>query len=219
MPPDSGEASLKAANLQIAQRTLAGMDKAAADEEAFKASPLYGMQTELETKATQNLLDRITGKAPVLSPEEQSRLDQIYSQSEKTGMDSISRYAQEQASARGMSTADSPIGNETLRQIQEFQSSLGANKSQAALNLGDANAQFNSGLAQLQANLRQQSFQNQLSLASTAPASYGLENSLFTQRLAAAPKSYRGMTDATNWGANVDVYKLLSAAGSAYGGA
>jgi hypothetical protein len=66
---------------------------------------------------------------------------------------------------RGMSTADSPIGNEALRQLSRFSSDLASRKAQSALDLSNTGANFAQGVSQFGSSLQQQALQNRMALA------------------------------------------------------
>lgn len=189
--PSAAEQQLINNNLTLSQLQVQAMQRAEA-QIAAENTPAYAQQQEIAQRANQAILDRLSGKAPVVSPEEQARIDQAYQYTGQQGMQDLSRYAQEQAAQRGMTTADSPIGAEALRQLQQFQTGLQSAKANSALNLGTSTANFNQNLRGFQEGLQQNAMNNRLALATAQPASYGLQNNLFAQRLAAAPRSMSG---------------------------
>lgn len=190
LPPASPEETeLRQLNLQLGKEQLASLQRTQAEQTAYATSPLGMMQKQLEEKATANLLARITGQAPVLSPEEQARLDTIYGTAQSRGEADLMRFGQDIAAQRGMTVADSPIGAELLRQRRMFGEGLAAQRAESALNLGQAEAGFNQSLAQFQSNLRQQALANRLAMAGMSPASFQLGSQLFQQRLAGAPRT------------------------------
>ena len=203
------EEELRALNAEVMKEQLASLREAKATQAAEAASPLAAQQRLLEEKATANLLARATGTAPVLSPEEQARLDEIYGAARTTGEEDLMRFGEEIAGQRGMTVADSPIGNELLRQRRLFGENLGAQKSAAALDLGNAAASFNASLTSFQNQLKQQAFANRLAIAGMTPASYEMQSQLFGERLATAPRSSTGSGVQSQWGAGLsgqDVY-------------
>ena len=64
-----------------------------------------------------------------------------------------------------------------------------AQRAGASLDLGQSEALFNQSVAQVQNQLRQQALMNRLAMSTAAPAAFGLQQQLFGQRLAAAPRS------------------------------
>src|SRR5262245_55189801 len=86
------ELELQNLNIQLAKSQLDEMNTAKTKQAAYEASPLYQTQQAIEQKASENLLARLTGQAPVLSPEEQARLDQIYDVSQRRGSEDIMRF-------------------------------------------------------------------------------------------------------------------------------
>jgi len=184
--------ALEAANLRIANLQAQQLEAANQQQSQYATSQQGGMDKQLQQLATQNLLDRLQGNAPVLNPQQQSMLDQAYSSTASQGMNDLARYAQEQAAMRGMTTADSPIGMQALDQLRRFSSDLASRKAQSALDLSQTGANFNAGLAQFGSNLQQQAMQNRMALAATQPASFALQNNLFGQQLASAPRTTTG---------------------------
>ena len=199
--PTAGEEELRQLNLELAKEQLASLREGRATETTRAASPLATLQSQIEEKATANILALLTGQAPVLTPEEQSRLDLIYGTAQKTGEEDLMRFGQEIAGQRGMTVGDSPIGNELLRQRRLFGENITAQKSASALDLGNAEAAFNANIANFQNQLRQQAFTNRLAIAGLNPASYGLQSQLFGERLQAAPRSFSGSGSQFGWGA------------------
>ncbi len=180
--PGTEERALTSANTELAQLQLQQMKDQIAQQNAPKTS-LQLMQDQLEEAATKNLLARATGQAPILTPEQQGALDQMFSLTSKRASQDLTQYGQEIAAQRGMTTADSPIGNELLRQQRDLQEGLAATKTKASLDLGASSDLFNQNLQQFQAQLRQQAYQNRLMLSTEKPASYGQQNMLLAQRM------------------------------------
>lgn len=198
--PTAEETSLAKSNLELSQLQVGQLKQAIADQEAAKSDPLVQQQRQLEEKATSNLLARVTGQAPVLAPEEQARLDEIYANTLRQGQEQLKFAADEAAGQRGMAITDSPIGNEYLRQQGNLISNMGAQKSASALDLGNANAAFTQNLANFTNQLKQQALANRLAIAGQQPASFGLQQNLFGQRLAAAPRSFTGLSSGSQSG-------------------
>jgi hypothetical protein len=150
------------------------------------------MQAQLERAATQNLLARATGEAPILTSAQQAALDQMFGVTQKRATEELGRFAQEQAGMRGLRPSDSPIFNESVRGKRDLEEGLAAAKTQAALNLGSSQDIFNQNLAQFQAQLRNQAFQSRMSLSATQPASYQMQNYNLAQRLPYMNTTTRG---------------------------
>jgi len=224
--PSAAEQQLQAMNLQIAQQQAAQLAAANAQQQAYASSPQAQMDRELQQRSTQALLDRLNGTAPVLNPQQQAMLDQSYNATGQQGMEDLTRFAGEQAAQRGMTTADSPIGAEALRQARLFQRDLQSAKAKSALDLSQTGANFNQSLAQFGSGLQQQALANRLALSTSTPGSYGLQQNLFGQRLAAAPRSMSGNMSSNQYGGNLGqlgqfaggVGGLLSAYGAYQGG-
>ena len=211
----AGEQELTGLNVQLAKQQLQAMQQAASQEQARQDDPLTQLQRQVEEKATQNILARLTGQSPVLAPEEEARLNTIYQAAQQQAEQDLTRYATQIAGQRGMRVSDSPIGNEVIRQRGQVGTQLAGQKAASALNLGQAGADFNARLAQFTQGLQQQAFMNRLALGSTSPASFGLQQQLFGQRLAAAPRSFTGTTGLSQYGYGLDVGSLASGLGGA----
>lgn len=216
-PASAAEEDLRKKNLELADLQLSEFKKSIADREAAEKDPVQIQQRAIEAKATQNLLDRLTGKSPVLNPEEQARLDTIYGTAEKRGDESIRQYADELAGMRGMAVSDSPIGHESLRQRRQFQEGLASQRAAASFDLSAAGNLFNQQLQQFQAQLQQQAFANRLALAQGQPASYGMQGQLFNERLAQGTRRTASKGSYSSMGYGVDLGQLIGAAASAYG--
>lgn len=195
------------------------MDLATAQQTAFETSPVGQQQKQLEALATQNLLDRLTGKAPVLAPEAQQRIDTAFGATQAQGESDLLRFAEQLAGQRGLRLSDSPIGAEALRQRTIFGQQLAGQKAASELDVGQTEANFDQAIRAFQANLAQQAFMNRLSLAGSTPASFGLQSQLFGERLAGASKSFRGKQFGTEQGFGLDLAAILSGGGQALGGA
>lgn len=191
-PETAGAAELNQLNIQLAKSQIAAQQKALADAQAFSSSPLGQDQAALEAAVTKNLLARINGTAPVLSPEAQARIDTAFNASRVSGEKDINRSFLEDANARGLSITDTAIANAKGSALADFLRGLESAKATSALNVGDTEANFNQGLAQFQAALRNQAAMNRMAMASNSPASFGLANSLFGQGLSTAGRTQTG---------------------------
>lgn len=210
--PSAEETELKKLNLELAKRQIAAMDKAAATEAAQGDQPTSQLRGQVEQKALENIYARLTGTSPVLNPEEQARLDTIYNTAKTQGEQALTQYADQMAGMRGMRVTDTPIGGEVLRQRGNLELGLQGQKAASSLDLSQAGADFNARMAEYTGNLRQQAFMNQLSLAGTTPASFGLQNQLFGERLQAAPRSFTGLTGMSGWNTGFDLSKAAGGA-------
>lgn len=157
----------------------------------------------MTARANQNLLDRLTGKAPFVSPEEQTALDELFGTMKARGTQDIQRFAGDLAASRGLMTSDSPIGNEALRTQRDFLEGLTAQQIQATFNRADTSQAMNERLAAFQANLKQQAFQNRLNFAGTVPFGAQFGNTLFGQRLAAGKTIGKSNTSGWNIKGNI----------------
>lgn len=204
MPPSSPEErELRRLNIELAKIQAGEYLRALQEDEAFRASPLFQTQRAIEAKASENILARLEGRAPVLAPEEQERLDTIFGNTQREGEESLQRFAEEIAASRGLNVADSPIGNEALRQQREFIQNLGAQKAASAFDLGNAATAFSQAQQQFANQLRQQAYMNRLAFASQTPSSFGFQGNLFAERLGQAGRSFTGSQSGFQWGGGV----------------
>ena len=91
-----------------------------------------------------------------------------------------------------------------------------AQKAAASLDLGQAQSIFDQASAAFAKQLQDRAFQNRLAIAGMTPASYGLQQNLFGERLSQGQGTTRSFGNATMTGYGVDLAKLLQAAGSSY---
>ena len=167
--PTTEQTELNKLQLELAKLQKQEIESAASDRAAFDASPLAATQRQIEEKASANILARLNGTAPVLSPEQTAYLDTIFGTALKRGEADLQRFGEQQAASRGMNITDSPIGGDLLRQRREFGEGLESSRAKSALDLGNAGAEFSSNLANFRAQLQQQAFQNRLALAGLQP--------------------------------------------------
>jgi len=160
---------LEKLQLELAQLQKSEIQGAAKEREDFAKSPLAQTQREIEELASTNILNRLKGTAPVLTPDQQAYLDQIYGTALKRGEADLMRFGQQMAAGRGMNVTDSPIGSELIRQRGEFGEGLETARAKSALDLGSAGQEFASNLAGFREQLRQQAFQNRLALGGLQP--------------------------------------------------
>lgn len=198
--PSPQEKKLRDLNLKIAQMQLAQFEAATKQSAEEAASPLTAKKQQLESAAIDNLLARINGTAPVISPEAQQRLDTIYGNTLGQGEQDILRFGRDMAASRGMALTDSPIGGEVTQRQADLVQRLGAAKAGSALDYGNTDALFQQASAQFAQQLQDRAFQNRMAMATMTPAPYGLQQSLFGERLAAAPRSMTQFGSGTGYG-------------------
>lgn len=210
--PSAEETELKKINLEVAKLQAEELKLAKTERERQAGLPTNQLQEQVQQKALENIYARMTGAAPVLAPEEEARLNTIYGAAKSQGEQALNQYAEQTAGMRGMRPTDSPIGGDIMRQRANLELGLQGQKAASSLDLGQASTQFNAQMAEFTNNLRQQAFMQQLSLAGTAPASYGLQQQMFGQRLAGAPRNFTGQSNMSGWNTGFD---LSQAAGGA----
>ena len=160
---------LEQIQLELARLQKGEIEGAAKERAAFDASPQAGMEREIQTLASQNVLNRLKGTAPILSPEQEGYLQTIYGTALSRGEADLTRFAQQQASSRGMNVTDSPIGSDLLRQRRELGEGLESSRAKSALDLGSAGSEFATNLMNFRQQLQQQAFQNRLALGGLQP--------------------------------------------------
>lgn len=220
--PTAEQTELTRLQMELAQLQKGEIEGASKDRAAFEASPLAAQQREIEEKATANLLARINGTAPVLSPEQSQYLDTIYGTALQRGEADLMRFGQQAAASRGMAVTDSPIGGDLLRQRREFGEGLESSRAKSALDLGSAGEAFNANLAQFREQLRQQAFQNRLALGGLNPGFSPFAAGLSNERLAQASRfgTQRGTSlfDGFNYGGKVSYADVAGFGGGKPGG-
>ena len=176
---------------------------------------------KLQELSTQRIEDVLSGKAPVLSAEQEAQIEKYYGAAKEQGQRDIRQFAEEMAASRGLRLTDTPIGAEVLGREKEFAQALEGAKAGAKLTLGQSEQAFTQGVAQFQESLRQQAFQNRLALMGRAgapglPASTGNISSLLSNALTSAAGG-RGSTQTQtgpgfNWAGTIaPAATLLSA--------
>lgn len=187
--PSPQEQAIAAANAQLAARQAEYIQRAAAEQEAFAASPQGQQLAAIEQAALRNIVARQGGQ--IISPEEQALINQVYAPQQAEAENRLRQLAQEQASLRGMAISDSPIGSEYLREVGRIGQHFGGQRAQAAFQRGDVAQQQAMALAQFQQNLRQQNLQNRLMLGQAQTSGLPLQSLLQQGRVAAAPVTLR----------------------------
>jgi len=109
----------------------------------------------LRAALNEKALAQAEGRAPFLSPDQQLRVDQVFSRQREVGTRNIQQFAEEQAGRRGLNLTDTPIAQESLRQVQELESNIGAAQAGAELNLFSADRAFFESIRQFQEGLEQ----------------------------------------------------------------
>lgn len=194
------EQELRKLNLEWAKRQLAQLDKAEREAAAAETDPLRMQQREIESLATANMLARLKGQAPILDPGQQAALDAVYGSALRRGQESLQDYMGAHAASSGMQLRDlSPLAAREGRKLIE---GLEAQRAASSLDLNSAAQNFNMALTDFQNRLRQQAYLNRLSLAGMAPPAYGMQSALFGERLATAPRAFRGTSGLSGltWG-------------------
>lgn len=207
--PTPEQTELNRLQLELAQLQKGEIVDAARERDEFGRSPLWKTQRQIEEKASANILARLQGTAPVLSPEQEAYLNTIYGTALKRGEADLMQFGENAAASRGMSVTDSPIGGDLLRQRREFGEGLESSRAKSALDLGSAAAEFSSNLAGFREQLRQQAFQNRLALGGLQPGFTPFAGMQSAERRA-QPNIFgmnRGTTllDSFNWGGNAGV--------------
>lgn len=171
------------------QANLDAIRRSQADEAAYRASPQYKLDLENARLSSQNINDRLTGKAPVLSAAQQKMLDESYNATNVEGLRDINTMFANDAAARGLNVTDSPVANAKALSAGEFARGMASTKANAALNLGQQGAIFDQGLSNFQNNLRLQS------MLSRSQANAGYSNPLLNYGI----RNQEG--NRTGWGA------------------
>jgi hypothetical protein len=174
-------------NLQLAQLQGQGLQDAMGRQQTWEASPLWSQQQLLQKMAQDQMQARLGGQAN--TPQEAAMLEAYYAPQRARGLEDLRNEADRAAAMRGMTRADSPIGNGYLQSVQRFGSDLAGAQAGSGLQLGQANQQFWQGLMDRGNSLQQQAQQNRLALSTAQPPGFGLQNYIDNFRAASAPKT------------------------------
>lgn len=150
-------------------------------QQLIQESQPSATQQEIQRLGDERALASLRGEPIPLSPQQTAQLDTIFNEQRRTGQQGIRQFAEEMAAGRGLRLSDTPIGDVALREAQNLESSLGAQRASAELGLQQSQQGFTEGVRQFQTGLQQQAFQNRLALAA------GASNQPQTQALNTAP--------------------------------
>lgn len=193
LPPKSAaEQRLEELQLKLTERQLAEFEAAQEEEKGRRASPEFAAQQRLESLATEQLLARLEGRAPVLPAAAQERIGRTFELSKRRGTETLRQQLNEMAAARGLLPTDTPAAAPFAREERELLEGLETARAGAELDVGQTEALFAQQLQQFQQALRQQAFQNRLALATgqIGPGGSALLAGLGQQRMAAAPRTF-----------------------------
>lgn len=159
--------AIEAAEFQREQIPIARRAGELQEQLTLKAiAELEGTPEEREIKklSTERSLAFLRGEAPPLLPGQQERINIVFGRAKEEAQTALRSFGEELATSRGLRVTDTPIGGELLRQGAEVASKLAATKAATELDVGSAERQFTMAVAEFQARLREQAFQNRLAL-------------------------------------------------------
>lgn len=158
--------------LDIQERALLRQEKGE-EEAAARGARLEGLLGEIAPTETgkeiqrlseQRTLAQLRGEAPSISPQEEQFIEEQFSAAATEAKGAVRQFAEELAASRGLRLTDSPIGGEALRVGGDIATRLAGAKAQSKLQAGEAQRLFQEQISQFQSQLRQQAFQNRLTL-------------------------------------------------------
>ena len=219
-PPSAQEGLLQASNEKAALAQSDYLQRAMQQQQAYESSPLFTQLQGLTGQAATGLQNQMGGQ--LLMPGQQNALQQYYQQSIiDPAMNQMQQRAQQEAARRGMTIADSPIGQPFLNEMANYRSQIGGQQAGSALQLSNQNQNMYQGLLNFGQGLQQNATNNRLQLAQAQPGSYSFGNQLAQNRIQSAPVSItqRGMTQQP-FGQQFGQYAqgIGSAIGAAQGG-
>lgn len=195
------ETELRKLNLEMAKRQLASLEAADKQAAADEADPLRIQQKEVERLATENLLARMKGTAPVLDPGQQALLDTTYGAAKARGQDSIRNFVDSRAGELGIRASDLlPL---LAAEAGKLNTNLEGQRAASSLDLSQAGNNFNQMLMSFTNDLKQRAYMNRLQLAGLNPAPYAMQSNLFGERLAGAGRTMTGRSEGSQFGYGV----------------
>ena len=184
--PSAQEAMLQQINQQVAQQQAQELQRAMTQQQQYEGSQGYQQAQQLGTQAG-GLLQQDMAGGSLISPAQQQALQQYFQSIMAPQQQQMQQTASQEAARRGMTIADSPIGNGYLQQLANYNAQMGGQQAGQALQLQQNNRGMQQNLMGLGQQLQQNASQNRLALAQAQPGSYGLGNQLAQQRIQSAP--------------------------------
>lgn len=121
-------------------------------------------QKEIRELSETQAIARLKGEAPALLPGQEKLIEETFGAERTKGQREISRFLEEQASARNLRVTDSPIAAEGARAARELEEGLAGATARAKLDIGARERFATEAIRQFQEGLRQTAFQNRLAL-------------------------------------------------------
>ena len=133
-------------------------------EQALEALTPSPEEEEITKLSNARTIAFLRGESPPLSPGQEEKIRTIFGHAEEEGERDIRRFGEELAASRGMRLTDTPVGRDLLDVRQNLASDLKSARAGAELNMGQAEQVFSESIRQFQAGLKQQAYNNRLSL-------------------------------------------------------
>lgn len=203
-----------------AQRDFARSDLRDMGQDLIMKLQQQVAQNQMGQEAQAQFLDRLQNPFG-LSTQEQQGIENIFNNQRTQAQSNLKRGMQDIATGRGLNLSDSPVANETARQLALLESNLGAAQSAELLNRGMANRDFGLNLITNNANLAQMGFGNRTGLSQILPSANTFLQPLLAQNRFAQPNTTgSGSSMATNTPSGFDVMmRGIGAAGGLMMGA
>ena len=185
-PMSAGEQMLAQLNEKVAQSQASELQRAIAAQSQYEQSGGFQQAQQLGQQAG-GLLQQDMAGGQLISPAQQQALQQYFQSIMAPQQQQMQQTASQEAARRGMTIADSPIGNGYLQNLANYNAQMGGQQAGQALQLQQNNRGMQQNLMNLGQQLQQNASQNRLALSQAQPGSYSLGNQLAQQRIASAP--------------------------------
>ena len=205
--PSAQEAMLQQINQQVAQQQAQELQRAMTQQQQYEGSQGYQQAQQLGTQAG-GLLQQDMAGGSLISPAQQQALQQYFQSIMAPQQQQMQQTASQEAARRGMTIADSPIGNGYLQQLANYNAQMGGQQAGQALQLQQNNRGMQQNLMGLGQQLQQNASQNRLALAQAQPRSYALGNQFVSPHVPHGRSGDREMPCCPNHPSTVGVVSL-----------
>lgn len=186
-PPSQNESLLEALNVKTGQAQAQALQDAINAQNAYEHSAGYQAMQGIGGQAAGGL-SALMANGMMPSGPQQDALQRYYQQSIiAPALQQMQQTAAQEAARRGMTIADSPIGNPYLQNMANYQAQIGGQQAGSALQLGQNLGNTYQNALNFGQQLQQNTMQNRNALINAQPGSYGLQNQMAQNRIAASP--------------------------------
>lgn len=185
-PMSQPESLLQQANMQAAQQQTQSLQDAMKQQQQYESSPGYQAMQGIGGQAATGL-SGLMANGMMPSGQQQQALSQFFQSIMAPQQQQMQQVAQQEAARRGMTIADSPIGNGYLQNLANYNAQMGGQQAGQGIQLGQNMANQYQGAMDFGNRLQQNAQQNRLALTNAQPGSYNFGNQLAQNRIASAP--------------------------------